>query len=100
MPLHSKSPLLAGSLIAALALAVNAGTAAAGQVQRGRAIVVHPHYRAYPHDPFYPYDPYVPYYYSRYSPYSLYSIYDHLSGGRHLCHLPTDPCENNHRVTN
>ena len=63
-------------------------------------IVVHPYYRADARDPFYPHDPYYPYYYSRYSPYSLYSVYDHLSGGRHLCYLPSDPCDNNHRVTN
>ena len=41
--------------------------------------------------------PYAPYYYSRWNPYSLYSIYDHLSGGRQLCHLPSEPC--GHRGT-
>ena len=93
------SAFVTGAAVAALALILAAGTAAADEVHRG-TIVVHPHYGAYAHDPFYPYDPYYPYYYSRYSPYSLYSVYDHLSGGRHLCHLPTDPCDNNHRVTN
>jgi hypothetical protein len=38
--------------------------------------------------------------YSRWNPYSLYSIYDHLSGGRQLCHLPSEPCDNQHRVQN
>ena len=99
MPLKTMSAFATGAAIAALILTLDAGTAAAGEAHRGR-IVVHPHYRAYPHDPFYPYDPYYPYYYSRYSPYSLYSVYDHLSGGRHLCYLPSDPCDNNHRVTN
>jgi hypothetical protein len=91
------SAFATGAAIAALTL--DPGTAAAGGTHRGR-IVVHPHYRADAHDPFYPYDPYYPYYYSRNSPYSLYSVYDHLSGGRHLCYLPSDPCDNNHRVTN
>jgi len=102
MPLPRKSAFVAGSLVAAFALSLG-GAATAGDLDRApRAprIVVHPRHDAYPHDPFYPYEPYVPFYYSRYNPYSLYSVYDHLSGGRHLCHLPTDPCDNNHRVTN
>jgi hypothetical protein len=99
MPLKTSSAFLTGSVAAALALTLCAGTTVAGEVDRGTT-AAHRHYRAYPHDPFYPYDPYYPYYYSRYSPYSLYSIYDHLSGGRHLCYLPSDPCDNNHRVTN
>jgi len=99
MPLKTMSAFATGTAIAALTLTLDAGTATAGEAHRGR-IVVHPHYRADAHDPFYPYDPYYPYYYSRYSPYSLYSVYDHLSGGRHLCYLPSDPCDNNHRVTN
>jgi len=47
-----------------------------------------------------PASPYAPYYYSRWNPYSLYSIYDHLSGGRQLCRLPSEPCDNEHRVQN
>jgi hypothetical protein len=99
MPLKTSSAFLAGSAAAALALALCAGPTVAGETHRG-AIGAHPHHRAHPYDPFYPYDPYYPYYYSRYSPHSLYSIYDHLSGGRHFCYLPSDPCDNNHRMTN
>jgi hypothetical protein len=99
MRLKTMSAFATGAAIAALTLTLDPGTAAADGAHRGR-IVVHPHYRTDAHDPFYPYDPYYPYYYSRYSPYSLYSVYDHLSGGRHLCYLPSDPCDNNHRVTN
>ena len=50
--------------------------------------------------PYVPASPYAPYYYSRWNPYSLYSIYDHLSGGRQLCRLPSEPCDNEHRVQN
>ncbi len=99
MPWRRLSAVIAGCLAAALALSLNAA-ATAGDLDRGSRIVVHPRHDAYPHDPFYPYEPYYPFYYSPDNPYSLYSVYDHLSGGRHLCHLPTDPCENNHRVTN
>ena len=102
MPLLRMSAFLAGSLIAAQALSLDA-TARAGDLDRTRRtphVVVHPRHNAYPHDPFYPYEPYYPFYYSRYNPYSLYSVYDHLSGGRQLCYLPTDPCDNNHRITN
>jgi hypothetical protein len=98
MPLQRKSAFVAGALAAALALPLSA--AVAGEGRPTPRVVVHPRHYAYPHDPFYPHDPYYPYYYSPFNPYSLYSIYDHLSGGRHLCYLPTDPCDNNHRVSN
>jgi hypothetical protein len=62
---------------------------------RKPTVVVHPRYV-----PYVPVSPYAPYYYSRWNPYSLYSIYDHLSGGRQLCHLPSEPCDNQHRVQN
>lgn len=98
MPLQRTSAFVTGALAAALALSLNA--AAAGQGQPTPRLVVHPRHNAYAHDPFYPYDPYYPYYYSPFNPYSAYSVYDHLSGGRQLCYLPTDPCDNNHRVGN
>lgn len=47
-----------------------------------------------------PVSPYSPYYYSAWNPRSIYSIYDHLSGGRQQCYLPSEPCGNNHRITN
>ena len=28
------------------------------------------------------------------------SIYDHLSGGRQLCYLPSEPCDDGHSVHN
>ena len=106
MPLPRLPALVTGVLFAALALSLNAA-AQAGDLDRAHKaphkapqVVVHPRHHAYPHDPFYPYEPYYPFYYSRYNPNSLYSVYDHLSGGRHLCYLPTDPCDNNHRITN
>lgn len=61
------------------------------QTNRPRPVVVVPYVRP---------SPYAPYYYSRWNPYSAYSVYDHLSGGRQQCQLPTEPCDNNHRVTN
>jgi hypothetical protein len=74
--------------IGSLAAALNVGEALAG-VSNRRVV------------PFYPdHSSYAPYYYSRWNPYSLYSIYDHLSGGRQFCYLPTEPCDNNHRMQN
>jgi hypothetical protein len=86
-----KSPITAGVLMALLAVALSAQPATAGPSNRKTVIIVHSHP---------PPSPYAPYYYSPWSPYSLYSIYDHLSGGRELCFLPTEPCDNNHRVQN
>ena len=75
--------------LAALAFAVLTGAALAQSYRQRPVIVV----------PYVP-PPYAPYYYSRWNPYSAYSVYDHLSGGRQQCQLPTEPCDNNHRVTN
>ncbi len=83
-----RSMLTAGFAIGSLAVLLNGGEAVAGA--NGRRVFV-----AYP-DP----SPYAPYYYSRWNPYSVYSVYDHLSGGRQLCYLATEPCDNNHRVQN
>jgi hypothetical protein len=77
---------IAATVLVASALVLYAGDARAGQNQRP---VRHQ-----------PRSPYAPYYYSRWNPYSAYSVYDHLSGGRQLCYLPTDPCDNNHRMHN
>jgi len=71
------------------------GHSLAGPNKRKPVVIVHPRYA-----PLVPVSPYAPYYYSRWNPYSLYSIYDHLSGGRQLCHLPSEPCDNQHRVQN
>jgi hypothetical protein len=79
----------AGVAVASLAICLSAEHALAEWKHRKNVVVVHP-------QP----SPYAPYYYSRWNPYSLYSIYDHLSGGRELCHLPTEPCDNAHRVQN
>jgi hypothetical protein len=90
MPSKIKSPIIAAA-IAALAFALPAGEALA-QSNRQRPVVVVPYVP--------PPSPYAPYYYSPWNPYSAYSVYDHLSGGRQQCQLPTEPCDNNHRVTN
>ena len=82
---------ITAAVIAALAFALAAGEALA-QSNRQRPVVV------VPYAP--PPSPYAPYYYSPWNPYSAYSVYDHLSGGRQQCQLPTEPCDNNHRVTN
>jgi hypothetical protein len=71
------------------------GHSLAGSNVRKTVVVVHPRYV-----PSAPVSPYAPYYYSRWNPYSIYSIYDHLSGGRELCRLPSEPCDNEHRVQN
>jgi len=91
------STIAAGITVAALAVAFMSGDAQARSnkprpIVPRPIVVVHPYYVRY--------NPYAPYYYSRWNPYSIYSVYDHLSGGRELCHLPTDPCDNDHRVTN
>ena len=85
---------IAAARLAMALLIVILGTASgfAGQNNRKPTVVVHPRYV--------PVSPYAPYYYSRWNPYSLYSIYDHLSGGRQLCRLPSEPCDNEHRVQN
>ena len=75
-----KSPITMG-IVAALVFAVGVGAALARSNKHKTVVVVHPLY-APP------------------SPYSLYSIYDHLSGGRQLCHLQSEPCDNEHRVQN
>ena len=90
-------PSLNHNVAARLAIAVlivMLGTASgfAGSNNRKPTVVVHPRY-------YVPVSPYAPYY-SRWNPYSIYSIYDHLSGGRQLCHLPSEPCDNQHRVQN
>ncbi len=89
MPSTIKWLVIAGAAMASLAVLIDAGDASAGPKSRKNVVVVHPQF-----------DPYAPYYYSRWDPYSIYSIYDHLSGGRQLCYLPTDPCDNNHRMQN
>jgi hypothetical protein len=81
--------VVAGAALAALGIVLDAGGARANTIHRKHIVVVNP-----------PFDPSTPYYYSRWNPYSLYSVYDHLSGGRQLCYLPTDRCDNNHRMQN
>jgi hypothetical protein len=88
--------IAAGRLAIALTLVLlSAGTSFAGTNGRKVVIVVHPR-----HVFRVPVSPYAPYYYSRWNPHSLYSIYDHLSGGRQLCRLPSEPCDNDHRLQN
>jgi hypothetical protein len=77
---------------AASAFALPSGDAFARTNRHKTVVVVHPIYA--------PPSPYAPYYYSAWNPFSAYSVYDHLSGGRQQCQLPTEPCDNNHRVTN
>jgi len=84
-----KRLVIAGAALAALGVVLDTDGAHAGTVHRKRVVVVQRRF-----------DPSAPYYYSRWNPYSLYSVYDHLSGGRQLCYLPTDPCDNNHRMQN
>jgi hypothetical protein len=81
-----------GIAITALALVVGAGDAFARPVKHKTVVIVHPRYA--------PPAPYAPYYYSSWNPFSIYSIYDHLSGGREQCQLPSEPCDNQHRVQN
>jgi hypothetical protein len=78
--------LTVGFVSASLAVAPSAGDALAGEIHHRNVIAAHPRPSSC-----------VPYYYSRWNPYSLYSIYDHLSGGRQLCYLPSECCDNNHR---
>jgi hypothetical protein len=96
-PMFRKPDAIAISRLAtALALVLLcAGNSFAGTNDRRAVIVVHPR-----HVIRVPVSPYAPYYYSRWNPHSLYSIYDHLSGGRQLCRLPSEPCDNEHRLQN
>jgi|SRR5690242_1883451 len=96
---HRTAALLAIALTAVrltiatlIIVAVGATTGLAGSKHRRPLIVVPP--------PPVVRSPYAPYYYSTWNPYSIYSIYDHLSGGRQQCYLPSEPCDNTHRVTN
>jgi hypothetical protein len=82
-------------IVTLIAIALSATSGFAGAKHRRPVIVVY----ARP-APVVPVSPYAPYYYSAWNPYSIYSIYDHLSGGRQLCSLPSEPCDNTHRVTN
>ncbi len=83
-----------GTALAFVLLGVGHSLAGANE-DRKAVIVVHPR-----HVIRVPVSPYAPYYYSRWNPHSLYSIYDHLSGGRQLCRLPSEPCDNEHRLQN
>jgi hypothetical protein len=74
-------------------VALSATNGLAAPKYRRPVVVINPR-------PVAPVSPYAPYYYSAWNPYSIYSIYDHLSGGRQLCSLPSEPCDNTHRVTN
>jgi hypothetical protein len=99
-------PLVAIGTLVAFAFTIVAGDGYAQSTQSKRhkprpVVVVHPLYVAPPPSiPPPPPSPYAPYYYSEWNPYSAYSVYDHLSGGRQQCQLPTEPCDNNHRVSN
>jgi hypothetical protein len=84
-----KAILAAALVSAAVAAGPGAGDALAGDINQRHVVVTH--HRS---------SPCAPYYYSHWNPYSLYSIYDHLSDGRQLCYLPSEGCDNNHRVTN
>jgi len=101
-----KSSMTVAVAIAALTAPLLAGDASAQSTQSKRhkqrpVVVVHPLYVAPPPSiPPLPPSPYAPYYYSAWNPYSAYSVYDHLSGGRQLCYLPSEPCDNNHRLGN
>ena len=88
MPPKLKAILIAALVSASAAAGPGAGDALAGYVSHRHVIVT------------YQPSPCAPYYYSRWNPYSIYSIYDRLSGGRQLCNLPSECCDNNHRVTN
>jgi hypothetical protein len=88
--------LAAPLALALIVVVLGAGYCFADPNGRKPLVVVHPRYAA----PAVPVSPYAPYYYSHWNPYSLYSIYDHLSGGRQLCRLPSEPCDNEHRVQN
>jgi hypothetical protein len=89
MPPKLKAILVAALASASVAAGPGASNALAGYVDQRRAIVAHQRLSAC-----------APYYYSRWNPYSAFSIYDHLSGGRQVCALPSECCDNNHRVTN
>ena len=89
MPPKLKAILVTALVRASAAVGPGTGDALAGDIYGRHGIAAH-------HSP----SPCAPYYYSRWNPYSAYSIYDHLSGGRQLCALPTECCDNNHRVTN
>ena len=89
---HTAAARLAMALLTVM---LGTATAFAGSNNRKPTVVVHPRYVRYV-----PVSPYAPYYYSRWNSYSIYSIYDHLSGGRQLCRLPSEPCDNEHRVQN
>ena len=89
---HTATAPLAMALVIVM---LTTTTGVAGSNNRKPTVVVHPRCV-----PYVPASPYAPYYYSRWNPHSLYSIYDHLSGGRQLCRLPSEPCDNEHRVQN
>jgi hypothetical protein len=87
-----KFSITAAAVIAGLAATATTVDALARSHKQRPIVVVRPLYV--------PPSPYAPYYYSPWNPFSIYSIYDHLSGGRQQCQLPSEPCDNNHRVQN
>jgi hypothetical protein len=94
--------ILATTAIYSLVVAIAPAKSFAGANNRRSVILVYPRRCSYtpPYEAYAPPCAYRPYYYSAWNPFSVYSVYDHLSGGRELCHLPTEPCDNTHRVTN
>ncbi len=92
-PLATALTIVRLTMVTLIIVAAGATSALAGPKHRRPVVVVRPAYVA-------PVSPYAPYYYSAWNPYSIYSIYDHLSGGRQQCQLPSEPCDNTHRVTN
>src|SRR5271169_3789711 len=98
----STRPTLPSIVAGLLVVALTSANAFAGSGHHKAVVVAHPHRCSYtpPYEAYAPPCDYKPYYYSAWNPFSLYSVYDHLSGGLQLCHLPTEPCDNGHRVTN
>ena len=89
MPPKLKVILAAAIVSVSAAVALGPSDALAGSVGQRHIILAHQRPSAC-----------APYYYSRWNPYSVVSVYDHLSGGRQVCALPSECCDNNHRVTN
>jgi len=92
VPRRIVSAVGAGLFLAALAFPLHAERAGASENHRH-------HHRAAPRHPAVAYAP--RYRYPAYPPSSsAWAIYQYLKDGTEWCWLPTEPCDNNHRMAN
>jgi len=94
MPRNIGSSLAVGLIVTASTAVLHIGNAAASESHRHHHVARHPWRHAHvAHARRYAYPPYP-------RSDSLWALYQYLKDGTEWCWLPTEPCDNNHRMTN